>query len=193
MYNGVYGSVGESIKHSLFSVSTVISTTGFASTDFNLWPSLSKSILVILMFVGACAGSTGGGIKVSRLMIFFKNVGRELGTILHPKQVKKSTLDGKAIEDSVVKNVCAYMAAYVLIFVTSLLLISIDGKDLVTNFTAVTASFNNIGVGLAEVGPSGSWAGFSAFSKIVLIFDMLIGRLEIFPMLLLFSPRTWQK
>ncbi len=192
-YNGYYVSVGESIKHSLFSVATVISTTGFTSTNFDLWPSLSKSILVILMFVGACAGSTGGGIKVSRLMIFFKTVAKEMGAMLHPKQVKKSTMDGRPVESSVVKNVCAYMAAYVLIFVVSILLISVDGKDLVTNFTAVTASFNNIGVGLSEIGPAGSWAGFSVFSKLVLCLDMLIGRLEIFPMLLLFSPRTWKK
>lgn len=193
LYDGVFAGVGESIKHSLFSVATIISTTGFSSTNFDLWPSLSKSVLVLLMFVGACAGSTGGGIKVSRLMIFFKTVGRELGAILHPKQVKKSTLDGRVVEDNVVRSVCAYMAAYVLIFVASLLLISVDGKDLVTNFTAVAATFNNIGVGLSEIGPSGSWAGFSVFSKIILCLDMLIGRLEIFPMLLLFSPRTWKK
>ena len=157
------------------------------------WLPLSKSILVILMVVGVCAGSTGGGIKLSRLMIFFKTVGKEMGAMLHPKQVKKSTMDGRPVESSVVRGVCAYMAAYVLIFVVSLLLISVDGKDLVTNFTAVTASFNNIGVGLSEIGPSGSWAGFSVFSKLVLCLDMLIGRLEIFPMLLLFSPRTWKK
>ena len=193
LYNGIYESIGEAAKHSLFSVSAIISTTGFTSVNFDLWPSLSKSILVILMFVGACAGSTGGGIKVSRLMIFFKTVGREISAILHPKQVKKSTVDGKAVEDSVVRSVCAYMAAYVLVFVAALLLISVDGKDLVTSFTAVTATFNNIGVGLSEIGPAGSWAGFSVFSKIVLSITMLIGRLELFPMLLLFSPRTWRK
>ena len=193
LYNGVFASLGESVKHSLFSVSTIVSTTGFSSTNFDLWPSLSKSILVLLMFIGACAGSTGGGIKVSRLMIFFKTVGRELGAILHPKQVKKSTIDGRPLEDTVIRSVCAYMAAYVLIFVTSLLLISIDGKDLISNFTAIAATFNNIGVGLGDIGPAGSWAGFSVFSKIILCFDMLIGRLEIFPMLLLFSPRTWKK
>lgn len=192
IYDGYYG-IGESIKHALFSVSTIISTTGFFSTNFDLWPALSKSILVLLMFIGACAGSTGGGIKVSRLIIFFKTMAKEMGAMLHPKQVKKSTIDGKPIEDSVVRGVCAYMAAYLLIFVFSVLLISVDGRDLVSNFTAVSVAFNNVGVGLGEVGPAGSWAGYGAFSKIVLSFDMLIGRLEIFPMLLLFHPKTWKK
>ena len=191
--SGIYSSVGEGIKHAFFSVASVISTTGFSTADFNLWPTLSRAILVLLMFIGACAGSTGGGIKVSRIIIFFKTMGKEMSAMLHPKQVKKATMDGRPIEPTVERSVCAYMGAYALVFVLSLLLISIDGKDLVTSFTAVTASFNNIGIGLGEVGPTGSWAGLSAFSKIVLSLDMLIGRLELFPMLILFHPQTWKK
>ncbi len=193
MYAGVYATVGEGAKHAFFSVSSLISTTGFSANDFNLWPALSRTILVMVMFVGACAGSTGGGVKVSRLVILFKCIGREMSRMLHPKQVKNATVDGRTLDEDVARNVFVYFGAYIFIFVASLLLISIDGKDLVTNFTAVTATFNNIGPGLGEVGPLGNYSSFSVLSKLVLCFDMLAGRLELFPMLLLFSPKTWKK
>ncbi len=185
--------IGGAIKHSAFSVASLISTTGFATVDFNTWPAFSKTILVLCMFIGACAGSTGGGMKVSRFVIMFKGVRHETQRMLHPKRIKKITLDGKVVEHEVVRGVNNYLIAFIAIFVLSLLLISLDGKDLVTNFTAVTATINNIGPGLGEVGPAGHFGDFSVLSKIVFIFDMLIGRLEIFPMLLLFAPATWRK
>ena len=185
--------VGSAIKHSAFSVSSVISTTGFATENFDAWPTLSKTILVLCMFIGACAGSTGGGIKVSRLVILFKGVRHETQRLLHPKRIKKITMDGKVVEHEVVRGVNNFMVAYIAIFVVSLLLISLDGSDMVTNFTSVAATINNIGPGLGMVGPAGNYGDFSILSKIVFIFDMLIGRLEIFPMLLLFAPATWRK
>ena len=186
-------SVGGAIKHSAFSVSSVISTTGFATENFDTWPAFSKTILVLCMFVGACAGSTGGGMKVSRFLILFKGVRHETQRMLHPKQIKKITMDGKVVDHEVVRGVNNYVFAFVAIFIASLLVISIDGQDLITNFTAVTATMNNIGPGLSAVGPIGNYGNFSVLSKIVFIFDMLIGRLEIFPVLLLFSPATWRK
>jgi trk system potassium uptake protein TrkH len=183
----------ESLQHVAFSVSSVISTTGFATEDFNLWPTFSKTILVLLMFVGACAGSTGGGMKVSRWMMLSKGATHEVKRILHPKQVKKITMDKRVVEHEVVRSLNAYVIAYILIFVVSMLLISLDGYDMITNFTAVTATINNVGPGLGAVGPTGSFAFFSVPSKIVFIFDMLAGRLEVFPMLILFAPSTWRK
>ena len=185
--------VGGAIKHSAFSVASVVSTTGFATENFDTWPAFSKTILVLCMFVGACAGSTGGGMKVSRFVIMFKGVRHETQRLLHPKRIKKLTMDGKVVEHDVVRGVNNYLIAFIAIFVLSLLLISLDGQDLITNFTAVTATMNNIGPGLGAVGPAGNFGDFSVFSKIVFIFDMLIGRLEIFPMLLLFAPATWRK
>ncbi len=193
MRAGEYATVSEGLKHAFFSVSTVISTTGFSTADFNLWPTVSRVILVLLMFIGACAGSTGGGIKVSRFIILFKSIGREMSRMLHPRQVKNATVDGRSVDDGTVHNVLVFIATYVLVFSASVLLIAIDGKDLVTSFTAVAATINNIGPGLGEVGPTGNYSGFSVFSKLVLTFDMLAGRLEVFPMLLLFSPKTWKK
>ena len=188
-----YGSIGEAIRHAAFSVSSLISTTGFSTENFDLWPSLAKTVLVIVMFVGACAGSTGGGIKVSRFIILFKGFAREINTLVHPKQVKKITIDKRALDGEVIRSVNSYIACYILVFVVSLLLITIDGRDLVTNFTAVAATLNNIGPGLSGVGPASNYADFSVFSKLVLIFDMLAGRLELFPMLILFSPAAWKK
>ncbi len=186
-------SLGETVLHSAFSVASIISTSGFCTLDFNLWPAFSKSILVLLMFVGACAGSTGGGMKVSRVIVLFKGASHEMKRMLHPNQVKKITLDKKVVEHEVVRGIHAYIGIYIFIFIASLLLLSIDCSELVTNFTAVTATFNNIGPGLNLVGPSGNFAFYSWWSKLVLIFDMLAGRLEIFPMLLLFMPATWKK
>ncbi len=179
--------------HAAFQVGTIITTTGFATTDFDLWPEFSKTILVVLMFVGACAGSTGGGMKVSRILIAFKQVKRELGNLIHPQSVKILKLEGKKLEHNVIRSANGYFLAYAIIFAVSLLLVSLDGFDMTTNMTAVAATFNNIGPGLAKVGPTCNWSGFSAFSKYVFMFDMLAGRLEIFPMLLLFSPGTWKK
>ena len=191
--SGNYASFGEALRHSLFNVSSIISTAGFASADFNIWPALSKTLLVLLMFIGACAGSTGGGVKVSRLVILVKGMSREVRTIIHPRRVRKISIDGKTVDREVVRSVNAYMMCYIIVFVVSLLLISFEEHDLVTNFTAVVATINNIGPGLEMVGPVGNYAFFSGFSKLVLSFDMLAGRLELFPMLILFYPGTYKK
>lgn len=188
-----YGSVGEALRHAAFSVSSLISTTGFATENFDLWPALSKTVLVLVMFIGACAGSTGGGMKVSRILIIFKGFIREIYTLIHPKQVKKISIDKRPVDREVVRSVNAYLACYILVFAISLLLITLDNRDLVTNFTAVAATINNIGPGLSEVGPAANFADFSIFSKLVLTFNMIAGRLELFPMLILFSPATWKK
>ena len=188
-----YGSVGEALRHAAFSVSSLISTTGFATENFDLWPALSKTVLVLVMFIGACAGSTGGGMKVSRILIIFKGFIREIYTLIHPKQVKKISIDKRPVDREVVRSVNAYLACYILVFAISLLLITLDNRDLVTNFTAVAATINNIGPGLSEVGPAANFADFSVFSKLVLTFNMIAGRLELFPMLILFSPATWKK
>ena len=190
---GVFSSIGEAMRHSLFTVSSVISTTGFSTADFNLWPGLSRTVIVLIMFIGACAGSTGGGIKVSRIIILFKGMSREIGQIIHPKQVKRLTLDSRPIDREVIRSVNAYIVCYILIFAASVALISFNEYDLVTNFTAVSAAINNVGPGLELVGPSANFAHFNVFSKLVLIFDMLAGRLELFPMLILLSPRAWKK
>jgi len=181
------------LHHSAFQVASVMTTTGFATVDFNLWPNFSRSILVVLMFIGACAGSTGGGMKVSRYIIYFKTLRKELSTLIHPRSVKVIQCDGKAVDHDTIRSANIYLIAYIFIYMLSVLLISFDKFDLTTNFTAVAATFNNIGPGLNVVGPTGNFAGFSMFSKIVLIFDMLAGRLEIFPMLILLAPGTWKK
>lgn len=187
------GNALQAFQDAAFQVGSVITTTGYATVDFDKWPQLSRTIMVLLMFIGACAGSTGGGIKVSRVLILLKSVKKELKQYLHPSVVEKIKMDGKIVEHEVVRSTNVFMVAYVLIFAVSVLLISLDEYDLVTNFTAVTATFNNIGPGLALVGPTGNFGFFSNFSKLVLIFDMLAGRLEIFPLLLLFSRETWKR
>ncbi len=189
MYNGV----GEALRHAAFQVGSIVTTTGFSSCDFDLWPTLSKEILVMLMFVGACAGSTGGGIKVSRFLILGKTLGKELKQALHPQVVAPVRMDGKLVNHETIRTTNVYMAAYIFIFTASLFLISLDGFDLVTNFTSVAATLNNIGPGLNQVGPMMNFGGYSNFAKLILIFDMLAGRLEIFPMLVLFMPDTWRK
>lgn len=188
-----FGSVWEAMRHAAFTVASLISTSGFSTENFDIWPELSRLILVMIMFIGACAGSTGGGIKVSRIIILFKGYIREIGTLIHPKQVKKITIDSKPVESQVVKSVSAYIVCYVIVFALSLLIISLDNHSFTTNFTAVTATINNIGPGLDAVGPTANYAFFSPLSKITLIFNMLAGRLELFPMLILFSPTTWKK
>ena len=189
----IFSTWAEALRHAFFAVSTIISTTGFATVDFDLWPAASKAILVLLMFLGACAGSTGGGIKISRIVILVKGMLRELRVAIHPKQVKKISIDGRPVEHEVVRSVNAYIICYLVVFAVSVFLVSLENHDLVTNFTAVSATLNNIGPGLAKVGPTQNFAFFSVPSKLILIFDMLAGRLELLPMLLLFAPGTWKK
>lgn len=189
----IYPTIMESFRHAAFQVASIITTTGFATTDFNNWPQVPKTILVMLMFVGACAGSTGGGIKVSRFAILLKTVKKELEQYIHPKSVRKIVMDGKPVEHEVVRSINVFMITYVLVFSFSVLLIGFDDHDLITNFTAVAATLNNIGPGLELVGPTQNFGVFSGGAKLILIFDMLAGRLELFPLLLLFLPRTWKK
>lgn len=189
--HAMFPNIQTAVRHAAFQVGSIMTTTGFATTDFDLWPSFSKTILVLLMFIGACAGSTGGGIKVSRIVILFKSVLKELDLIVHPHNVKKLKMDGRVVEHSVVRAVNVFLVSYLVIFAASVLLISIDNFDFTTNFTAVAATINNIGPGLAAVGPTQNFGMFSDFSKLVLTFDMLAGRLEIFPLLILFARSTW--
>ena len=189
----MFRGTGEALMHSSFTVGSLITTTGFSTVDFNQWPSYSRSLLVMLMFVGAYAGSTGGGIKVSRIIILFRNMSNELRVMTHPRQVKKVRMDGHQVEADVIKSVQVYLAVYIMICVISILLLTIDGLDLTTNFTAVVATLNNIGPGLELVGPASNFDVFSTPSKCVLIFDMLAGRLELFPIVLLLAPSTWKK
>jgi trk system potassium uptake protein TrkH len=192
---------GEALKHTAFTVASIISTTGFSTENFDLWPQFSKTILVLLMFVGACAGSTGGGMKVSRFVLLGKSAKNEVGKMLHPKQIKRVTMDGRAVDEDVIRSICGYLIAYVAIFVASFLIISLDLGNLThgesgafaTGFTSVLATLNNIGPGLGAVGPVGSFTDFSWWAKLVFIFDMIAGRLEIFPILLRFAPMTWRK
>ena len=183
----------DAFHHAAFQVGTIITTTGFSTVDFDQWPELSKTILVGLMLVGACAGSTGGGMKVSRLIIWFKETRKEIASLLHPRSVKVLKTEGKVIEPSVVSSVNAYFITYFFLYAASVLIVSLDNFDFTSNFTAVAATLNNIGPGLGAVGPTCNFGGFSILSKLVLMFDMLAGRLELFPMLLLFSPSTWKK
>ena len=183
----------DAFHHAAFQVGTIITTTGFSTVDFDQWPELSKTILVGLMLVGACAGSTGGGMKVSRFIIWFKEIRKEIASLLHPRSVKVLKTEGKVIEPSVVSSVNAYFITYFFLYAASVLIVSLDNFDFVSNFTAVAATLNNIGPGLGAVGPTCNFGGFSILSKLVLMFDMLAGRLELFPMLLLFSPSTWKK
>ena len=191
--SSMYQDVGTAVKDAAFQVGSIMTTTGFATADFDLWPSLSKTILVMLMFIGACAGSTGGGMKVSRIIIMAKTVFKELDYLIHPNNVRKVKVDGKVLEHVVLRSVNVFVMTYLFIFVSSLLIISLDNFDLVTNFTAVAATLNNIGPGLSKVGPTANFSSFSYLSKLVLTFDMIAGRLELFPVLILFVPRTWRK
>ena len=189
----MYGSWGDSVRHAAFQVSSIMTTTGFATTDFDLWPSFSKAILLCLMVIGASAGSTGGGLKCSRVILLIKLLRRNISQVLHPQNVQVVRISGHAVDEKILERTNAYLSAYVLIIMVSFVLISLDGLSMTTNFTAVLACFNNIGPGLELVGPSQNYAMFTPLAKIVLIFDMLAGRLEIFPVLLLLTPRTWRK
>ena len=189
----MFHGTGEALMHSSFTIGSLMSSTGFATVDFNQFPVYSRTLLVMLMFVGACAGSTGGGIKVSRFIILFRNMSNELRVMTHPRQVKKVRMDGHQVEADVIKSVHVYFAVYIMIYVISLLILTLDHLDLTTNFTAVVATLNNIGPGLELVGPASNFDVFSTPSKCVLIFDMLAGRLELFPIVLLLAPSTWKK
>ena len=189
----IYGSAATSLRHAFFQVSSIITTTGYSTVDFNTWPTFSKAILVVLMFVGACAGSTGGGIKVSRILILLKSSLADMRKMLHPNAVTTVRLEGKPLTEKNIRGAHVFISVYLVVFVVSFLLLSLEQFDLVTTFTALAACINNIGPGLEIVGPMGSFAAFSPASKLLLSFDMLVGRLEIFPMLLLFAPSIWKR
>jgi len=188
-----YASAPKALLDSAFQVGSIITTTGFSTADFDLWNAPCQIVLVLLMFCGACAGSTGGGIKVSRILIALKTFKKELHSYIHPKSIKKIKIDGKPVEHEVVRSCNVYMVCFICLFILSVFLISFDGNDLVTDFTAVAATINNIGPGLSKVGPTQNFSAFSDFSKFVLMFDMLAGRLELFPMLILFHPTLWKE
>ncbi len=190
---GTMGNAWDTLRHSFFQVGSIITTTGYSTVDFNNWPELSKVILVVLMFIGASAGSTGGGIKVSRIIILAKSVVKEIALAAHPKMLKRIKFDNRTVEHDTIRTVNVYMSAYIIVFFSSVLLISINNLDFTTNFTAVAATLNNIGPGLAMVGPASNFSCYSDFSLLILILDMLIGRLEIFPVLALLSKYTWKK
>ena len=189
----LYPTFSETLRHAFFQVGSIITTTGYATTDFDLWPALSKTLLVTLMFIGACAGSTSGGIKVSRILILLKTIRKELSLIIHPRQVKKIRMDGHPVDHETLRSANVFLVVYFVLLLTSMLLISVDEFDFSTNFTSVVTVLNNIGPGLNLVGPTQNFSIFSPFSKFVLMFDMLAGRLELFPMLVLFHPVLWKE
>jgi len=191
--SGLYSGFLEALRYSSFQVSSIISTTAFTITDFNLWPTLSQIILLFLMITGCCAGSTGGGIKLARILILWKTLKNELNKIFHPGSVKTVTINEKNIKQDLITNTTLYFFIYFIIFFVAVLLISIEGKDLITSTTTIIASLSNIGLGLGAIGPVGNFAIFSSFSKIVISFCMLAGRLEFFPILLLLTPSAWKK
>lgn len=191
--SGLYNTLGETLRHSAFQVATIISTTGFATTDFDQWPAFSKAILLLLMCCGASAGSTGGGMKVARLILLFKSGRRNFHQNMHPSEIRKVRVNGASVDEKVMSSVNGYLVAYVFIIVVSFFLVSLDGFSVETNISAVLATFNNIGPGFAAVGPTCNFSAYSNLSKIVMIFDMLAGRLEILPIMVLFSRSTWKK
>jgi len=186
--HGMYQNISDAIRDASFQVASIVTTTGYATADFDLWATTSKLILVMLMIVGACAGSTGGGIKVSRIVVMFKTIQKELTTYIHPKSVKKIMFEGKPIEHEVLRAINVYLITYLAIFFLSVFVLSFENLDMTTTFTAVLAAFNNIGPGLSKVGPTCNFSFFGNVSKVVLIVDMLAGRLELFPLLILFHP-----
>lgn len=185
--------ISEALRLSAFQVSSIMTTTGYATTDFNMWPGFSKTLLLVLMLMGACAGSTAGGLKVSRVIILVKGMRRELHRLLHPRSVKTLKLEGKRLDEQTLSSANSYLTVYVASMIAIFLFLSIDRFDIETNFSATVACFNNIGPGLGVVGPAGNFSGFSVFSKLILTVAMLLGRLEIFPLLLCFSSATWSK
>lgn len=190
---GVYETLEETLRHASFQVASIITTTGFATTDFDLWPGFSKTVLLCLMVVGASAGSTGGGFKCGRLLLLIKSLRRSVRRVVHPQRVQVVRSNDQPVDEKVLQNINAYLAAYAIIIGVSFLLVSIDGFSITTNFSAVLSCFNNIGPGFEMVGPTCNYGAYSVFSKLVLIVDMLAGRLEIFPILILFSRSTWTR
>ena len=187
------GTAGESVRHAAFQVASIISTTGFASTDFNLWPEFSRMVLVLLMFIGACAGSTGGAIKCSRVLLLLRSIRREIRQIIHPRVVNVVKLDGRVVDEKDVRSVLIFFAAYIFITLGAALLVSVDNFSFGTTFTAVVTCIGNVGPGLEMVGPMGNFSAFSDFSKLVLSLCMILGRLEIIPILVLFSGTAWKR
>lgn len=190
---GFYDTLGETVRHAAFQVASIVTTTGYATTDFDLWPGFSKAILLFLMVIGACAGSTGGGFKCGRALLVVKNMLRSVRQLIRPQRVQVVRMNGQTVDEKVLANTNTYVAAYIIIIIASFLLISVDGFSITTNLSAVLACFNNIGPGFEAVGPTCNFASYSIFSKLVLIWDMLAGRLEIFPILILFSRTTWRQ
>ncbi len=190
---GMYSTIEETLRHAFFQVASIVTTTGYATTDFDKWPALSKTIILALMVVGACAGSTGGGLKCARVLLLIKGLRRNIRTVLHPREVQVVRVNNRVVDEKILANTNAYLTAYIFIVVLSMLLISLDGFSTETNFSAILCTFNNIGPGFDRVGPTCNFYDYSSFSKIVLSFDMLAGRLEIFPILALFSKTTWKK
>lgn len=191
--SGMYANFAESLRHAAFQVASIMTTTGFSSVDFNLWPGFSKTLLVLLMFIGGCAGSTAGGLKVSRVVILVKSIYSELKRMIHPRAVATVRFEGKKLDDGTRRGVSTYLALYAMCMAVIFLLLSLEPFDFETNLTAVVACFNNIGPGLGGVGPFSSYAGYSGGGKVLLSFAMLFGRLELYPMIILFAPRTWMK
>ena len=189
----MYDSVGTALRTAFFQVASIVTTTGYATADFNLWPTYSRVVIVILMFVGACAGSTAGGLKVSRVIILFKAAKQDLNKMLHSHAITTVRFEGKPLDEKTLRGVHNYFNIYMLMLTLSVLFVSLDGFDIVTTFTSVATCLNNVGPGLEMVGPMGSFADFSAPVKLLLAFDMLAGRLELYPMLALFAPRLWRK
>lgn len=193
IHGSMYSGIGQAIRHSAFQVVTIITTTGYATADFNLWPVFSKTILFFLMFIGGCAGSTTGGIKNIRFLILFKAIKRDLLKIIHPKAIYSVRVDGKTINDQTLSEVLGFFFMYIMVFCGAILIISIEGKDLVTTITSVATTIGNVGPGLGIVGPRGNFSSFTDLSKMVFSFCMIVGRLEIYPILLLIFPSFWRK
>ncbi|HCS72717.1 MAG TPA: potassium transporter KefA [Clostridiales bacterium] len=189
----IFPSIGESLRHSSFTVSSIITTTGYTNTDFNLWPWFSKCIIYLLMFMGASAGSTGGGIKCIRILLLFKIAKREIKKITHPRMVQTVKLNGRVVDEAILSGILTFFFLFIAIFALSVLIVSFEGQDFVTTTSAVISCLSNIGPGLGTVGPAGNYSGFTDFSKIILSLDMITGRLEIFPILLLFLPSFWKR
>ena len=188
-----YGSFGVSIREAAFHVVSIMTTTGFTTSNFDFWPSLSKAVLLCLMLIGACAGSTGGGIKVSRLVLMGKTVKCEMKRLLSPRSIQRISMDGQRVEGVTLRSAVAFLLGYCILFALSVLIISNDGFTFETNFSAVAATLNNVGPGLAEVGPAFSYNSYGIVSKIVMIVDMLAGRLELLAILILLYPGTWKR
>ena len=184
---------GDAVRHAAFQVSTIISTTGFSSTDFNQWPEFSRFVLILLMFIGACSGSTGGAIKCSRVLLLLRSIRREIRQVIHPREVHVVKLDGQVVDEDTLHSVHIFIAAYMLITLLAVLLVSLDNFSLETNFSAVVSCIGNVGPGLADVGPMGNYAAYSGFSKFILSMCMIIGRLEVLPVMVLFSANAWKR